>query len=45
LVMRSGAVFHCGATRRVFTDQILKELYGLPLRLIRKKGRYWPVLG
>jgi iron complex transport system ATP-binding protein len=45
LVLRDGAVLHSGATRNVLTDRVLKELYGVSLHVIRRKGRYWPVLG
>jgi iron complex transport system ATP-binding protein len=45
LVMHSGAVLRSGTTRRVLTDALLAELYGVSLRVIRRKGRHWPILG
>jgi iron complex transport system ATP-binding protein len=44
LVLRDGKVIHAGATRRVLTHHVLKDLYGVPLAVIRRKGRYWPVV-
>lgn len=43
LVLRNGKVLHSGKTRDVLQARVLKELYGAPLSLIRRKGRYWPV--
>jgi iron complex transport system ATP-binding protein len=44
LVLREGTVLHAGATRAVLNGKLLKELYGVSFRVIRKKGRYWPVI-
>ncbi len=44
LVLDGGKVLHAGETRRVLKRGILKELYGVSLTLMRRKGRYWPVL-
>jgi iron complex transport system ATP-binding protein len=44
LVLRNGKVLHSGKTRDVLQAGVLKELYGAPLSLIRRKGRYWPVM-
>jgi iron complex transport system ATP-binding protein len=44
LVLREGRVLHAGATRAVLKDSILNELYGTSLTVIRRKGRYWPIL-
>jgi len=44
LVLGSGKVLYSGKTRDVLQPRVLKELYGAPLALIRRKGRYWPVI-
>lgn len=44
LVLRDGRVLHSGATARVLTQGVLKQLYGVALTVIRRKGRFWPVL-
>ena len=44
LVLRGGKVLHAGKTKDVLRPRVLQELYGAPLSLIRRKGRYWPVL-
>ena len=44
LVLRHGRILHAGPTRQVMQPGLLKQLYGVPLTLIKKKGRYWPVL-
>jgi iron complex transport system ATP-binding protein len=45
LVLREGRVLHAGATRAVLNGGVLEELFGVALTLIRKKGRYWPIIG
>jgi iron complex transport system ATP-binding protein len=44
LVLCDGKVIHCGATRNVLAPDVLRELYGVSLNVIRRKGRYWPIL-
>jgi iron complex transport system ATP-binding protein len=44
LVLHRGRVLHAGTTRAVLDKNLLRELYGAPLSLIRKKGRLWPVI-
>ena len=44
LVLRNGKVLHSGKTRDVLQARVLKELYGAPLSLLRRKGRYWPAI-
>jgi iron complex transport system ATP-binding protein len=44
LVLYDGKVIHCGATRNVLAPDVLRELYGVSLNVIMRKGRYWPVL-
>jgi hypothetical protein len=33
-----------GKTQVVLKPQVLRELYGAPLALLKRKGRYWPVI-
>lgn len=44
LVLRDGKILHRGATRRVLDRDVLRDLYGVPLTIIRRKGRCWPVI-
>jgi iron complex transport system ATP-binding protein len=44
LVLRSGRVLHAGTTGAVLKGDVLEELYGVAFSIIRKKGRYWPVI-
>jgi hypothetical protein len=32
-----------GATHEVLTGETMKELYGISVTLLQKKGRYWPI--
>ncbi len=43
LVLREGKVLYTGWTRNVLKANVLEQLYGAPLSLIRRKGRFWPV--
>ncbi len=45
LVLRDGRVLECGATRNVLQRDVLRDLYGVSLTIIRRRGRYWPVVG
>jgi iron complex transport system ATP-binding protein len=45
LVLRAGKVLHGGKTAAVLRPQVLREIYGTALSLVRRKGRYWPVGG
>jgi iron complex transport system ATP-binding protein len=44
LVLRAGKILHAGKTRDVLKPSVLRELYGARLTLIRRKGRFWPVI-
>jgi iron complex transport system ATP-binding protein len=44
LVLREGRVLHSGATGAVLKPSVLEELYGVPLSLIKRRGRYWPIV-
>ena len=43
LVLREGKVLYAGWTRRVLKANVLEQLYGARLALVRRKGRYWPI--
>jgi iron complex transport system ATP-binding protein len=43
LIMKDGKAVQAGETRALLTRKILEELYGVPLRLTMRNGRYWPV--
>src|SRR6266705_30356 len=44
LVLREGRVLYAGRTRQVLKPQVLDELYGESFSLVRRKGRYWPLI-
>jgi iron complex transport system ATP-binding protein len=44
LVLREGSVLYAGKTPSVLTPHVLKDLYGVALTVLRRKGRYWPVV-
>ncbi len=43
LVLKNGKVMRDGATEEILTPRTIEELYGVPLSLIKRNGRYWPV--
>jgi iron complex transport system ATP-binding protein len=43
LVLRNGRVMHRGATRAVLQSNVLKELYGVRVKIVESHGRFWPV--
>ena len=44
LVLQDGRVLYAGATSRVLTPHVLQELYGASLAVMKRRGRYWPVV-
>ena len=44
LVLREGRVHHSGTTATVLKPEMLAALYGVPMSLIKRRGRYWPVI-
>lgn len=44
LILKEGRVLYSGATRAVLKADILRELYGVHLHIMKRKGRCWPVL-
>jgi iron complex transport system ATP-binding protein len=45
VVLKDGKILLNGSTRAVLQDSVLKKLYGVDVELIRRKGRFWPVMG
>jgi len=43
LILKNGRVMKSGNTHDVLSDRNISELYGVSVRLIKKKGRYWPI--
>ena len=44
LVLRAGKVLYAGQTGRVLQHDLLEDLYGIALTVVKRKGRYWPVV-
>ena len=44
LILKEGRVLYSGATRAVLKPDVLEELYGVSLHIIKRKGRHWPVI-
>jgi iron complex transport system ATP-binding protein len=44
LILKNGRVLYSGATRAVLKPGVLRELYGVSLKIIKRKGRHWPVV-
>lgn len=44
LVIKEGKIVNAGYSRRVIKPELLKELYGVSLVIIKRKGRYWPIV-
>jgi iron complex transport system ATP-binding protein len=44
LILKDGRIIHCGNTDRVLKRDVLQELYGVSLKIIKKKGRCWPMV-
>lgn len=44
LILKQGRVLYSGATRAVVKPDVLRELYGVSLHIINRKGRRWPVV-
>lgn len=43
LVLREGKVLYAGRTDHVLRPGVLEELYGAPLAVVKRSGRYWPI--
>jgi iron complex transport system ATP-binding protein len=44
LILKDGRVIHYGNTDRVLRGDVLQELYGVSLNIMKRKGRSWPVV-
>ena len=44
LVLRDGEILHAGTTQAVLKPGVLKDLYGVALTIVKRKGRYWPTV-
>jgi iron complex transport system ATP-binding protein len=44
LVMKEGKILNSGRTRRVIKPDLLEELYGVSLMIVKRKGRFWPIV-
>jgi ABC-type cobalamin transport system ATPase subunit len=44
LVLRKGKVIYMGPTSGVLRHNVLKDLYGIDFTLMRRNGRYWPMI-
>lgn len=44
LILKDGRIIHSGNTDRVLKRDVLQELYGVSLNILRRKGRRWPVV-
>jgi len=45
LVLKDGAVLHCGSTADALRPDLLQRLYGVPMSIIKRGDRNWPVCG
>jgi iron complex transport system ATP-binding protein len=44
LILKDGKVLEAGNTSAALKRAILEKLYQAPLSIIKKKGRYWPII-
>lgn len=44
LVLRDGRVLRAGETRDALKPGVLKDMYGVALTVVKRKGRYWPIV-
>jgi len=44
LVLRDGKVLHAGPTVNVLKPSVLRDLYGVSLTVVKRRGRYWPIV-
>jgi iron complex transport system ATP-binding protein len=44
LILKDGRIIRSGNTDRVLKRDVLQELYGVSLKIIKKKGRCWPMV-
>jgi len=44
LVLREGKILYVGLTAGMLRHNVLKDLYGVSFTLMKRKGRYWPIM-
>lgn len=44
LMLKDGRVLYRGRTRKVLNPAALRELFGVGVELVRRKGRHWPIV-
>jgi iron complex transport system ATP-binding protein len=44
LALKEGATLKCGPTGEILTAETMKEIYGVSISLVCRKGRYWPIV-
>jgi iron complex transport system ATP-binding protein len=45
LILKEGRVLASGKTSAMLKPGVLEKLYGVSLGVVRKGGRYWPIVG
>jgi len=45
LILKQGKVLASGKTSALLKPDVLEKLYGVPLKIIRRSGRHWPIVG
>jgi iron complex transport system ATP-binding protein len=45
LILKQGKVLASGKTGALLKPEVLKYIYGVSLSVIRRNGRYWPIVG
>ena len=45
LILKQGKVLSSGNTAALLKPDVLEKLYGVSLEVIKKNGRYWPIVG
>jgi iron complex transport system ATP-binding protein len=43
LILKEGRLLMSGFTDLLLTPDTIRQLYGIPVQLIKKNGRYWPI--
>ena len=44
LVLSQGKVLYAGPSQRILAHDVLKEIYGVSLKVMKRRGRYWPTI-
>jgi ABC-type cobalamin transport system ATPase subunit len=43
-VLQDGKVLYAGSTSRVLKTNVLEQLYSVRFAVLKRRGRYWPVI-